>query len=293
MTQKKDRFASPRNFLGIEPSFSDERTSRVVILPVPYDGTEEWHTGSRFGPREIIDASEYLEYYDLEMDRETYRCGIFTAPFIQPDAAGPEQTIARILESARPYVKKSKFVLALGGEHTVSLGTVKAFQEKYDDLRVIHLDAHADFRDSYNGSKFGQATVMRRISEICPVFEIGVRSISTEEKQYIDSNNIPVLYGHRYSSNPGLLDKMLDGIMGHVYLTIDLDVFDPSFIPAVGTPEPGGLSWEAVLDIVRRISSRLSVVGADIVELCPSQGGSSSAYSAAKLAYKIIGYCVK
>jgi agmatinase len=293
MTEKEDLFASPRNFLGIEPTFSDEHTARVVILPVPYDGTEEWHAGSRFGPREIIDASEYLEYYDLELDREIYRCGIFTAPFVQPDIAGPEKTVARVLKSARYWVKQSRFVLCIGGEHTVSLGTVKAFKEKYENLSVIQMDAHADLRDYYNGTRFGQATVMRRISEIVPVYEIGVRSLSTEEKNFIDENKIPVLYNHDFQSNPALLDKMLKKIRGPVYLSIDMDVFDPSLVPAVGTPEPGGLSWQQVLDIARIIADRFDVVGADIMELCPAQGGSASAYTAAKLAYKIIGYCTK
>jgi agmatinase len=293
MTQKKELFASPRNFLGIEPSFSNELNSRVVILPIPYDGTEEWHSGSRFGPREIIDASEYLEYYDLELDRETYRCGIFTAPFLQPDAGGPKKTVDSIFKTSRPWVKKSKFVLSIGGEHTVSLGTVQAYREQYDDLNVIQLDAHADLRDYYNGSKYGQATVMRRISEIAPVFEIGVRSISSEEKRFIDKNNIPVLYNDHYLAKPALLDQILDRITGHVYLTVDMDVFDPSLVPAVGTPEPGGLGWQAILDIIKSIAAKLPVVGADIVELSPAQGSSASAYTAAKLAYKIIGYCVK
>jgi agmatinase len=293
MTRKEDLFASPRNFLGIEQAYSNEKTARTVILPVPYDGTEEWHTGSRFGPREIIDASEYLEYLDLELDRETYRTGIFTAPFVQPDTRGPEKTIDRVYKACLPWVNKSKFVLMLGGEHTISLGAVRAFKEKYENLCVIQLDAHADLRDEYNGSKFGQATVLRRISEIAPVMEIGIRSISTEEKKFILTSKIPVLYCHQLLSKHDMLVPALEKITGPVYLTVDLDVFDPSVMPSVGMPEPGGLSWQAVIDIIKAISGKLNVIGADIVELCPAQGSSFSTYSAAKLAYKIIGYCVK
>jgi len=293
MTDKDYLFSPPRNFACLDTIYSDEEKAKTVILPVPYDATMEWHTGSRFGPSAIIEASELLEFYDIELDCEPYKKGIYTTPFLLPDISSPEKTLDKVYRAAKPWTKKHKFLITLGGEHTVTLGPVKAFKEEYKDICVIQLDAHADLRDEYNGSRYGQATVMRRIYEICPIFQIGIRSISIEEKRFIHENNIPVIFSHELINNPNSVTGMIERTSENVYLTIDLDVLDPSIMPAVGTPEPGGIQWHQILEIIKLISSRRNVVGADIVELCPPQGNSSCSYTAAKLAYKLIGYCIR
>jgi agmatinase len=283
-------FSSPRNFAGIPSPLSDLENSRVVILPVPYDGTAEWHPGSRHGPQAIIDASEYLEFYDLELDREIQKVGIHTLPSVLPDNSSPENMIELVYEISHQFINKSKFILALGGEHTISLGIVKAYLEKYPDLCVLQLDAHADLREEYNNTRFSQASVMRRISEICPIVEVGVRSLSLEEKIFIDSNKIPVFYQNDNLLDPVNIEKILNSLSDNIYLTIDLDVLDPSIMSAVGTPEPGGIYWQDIIKFLKAVSEKKHVVGADIVELCPGEGTASCVFLTAKLAYKIIGY---
>jgi agmatinase len=289
----EDFFVSPRNFAGLTPPYSDIDYAKVIVLPVPYDGTSEWHTGSRYGPQAIIDASEYLEFYDLDLDKEIYKIGIHTLPFIQPDSSGPEKTVERIYQVARQYVAESKFILSLGGEHTISLGPVKAYKEKYPDLSVLQLDAHADLRDEYNGAAICQATVMKRIREFCPTIQAGIRSLSLEEKTLIDNEKIPIIYSSNLVGNAGVRQAIAGSLSENVYLTLDVDVLDPSIMSAVGTPEPGGLLWEDLLAVIEHIASKKHVVGADLVELCPREGPASCTFLTAKLAYKIIGYFAK
>jgi agmatinase len=286
-------FASPRNFAGLLSPFSDIDYAKTLILPVPYDGTSEWHTGSRNGPQAIIDASEYLEFYDLDLDKEIQNGGIHTLPFIQPDFSSPEKTVDRVYQVCRQFVAKSKFILSLGGEHTISLGPVKAYLEKYPDLSVMQLDAHADLRDEYNGAKVCQATVIKRIRELCPTVQAGIRSLSLEEKLFIDSEKIPITYGSNFMRNTGELSSIVGSLSDNVYLTLDMDILDPSIMSAVGTPEPGGLLWEDLLATLEFIASKKNIVGADLVELCPQEGPASCTFLTAKLAYKIIGYFVK
>jgi len=285
-------FLPQRVFAGLEPPYSDLQQAKAVILPVPYDSTSEWRSGSRHGPQAIIDASEYLELYDLELDREIYKVGISTLPRVEPSLGSPQDMIDRVYQVVGDLVRKEKFVVLLGGEHSLALGAVRAFQEAFPTLSVLQLDAHADLRDEYLGTKYGQACVMRRIFDVCPICQVGVRSLSWEEKQFSTEKNLRALYMSELASNTASIDRIMKSLSQDVYITIDVDVLDPSVMPAVGTPEPDGMSWRQILDIVESVALHKHVVGFDLMEFCPAEGSSSCAFLLAKLAYKLIGYAV-
>jgi len=280
-------------FAGLEPPYSNLQEAKTVILPVPYDSTSEWRSGSRRGPQAIIDASQYLELYDLELDREIYKIGISTLPRIEPLLSSPQDMIDRVCEVIKGLIQREKFVVLLGGEHSLSLGAVRAFKEALPRLSVLQLDAHADLRDEYLGTKYGQACVMRRIFELCPISQVGVRSLSWEEKQFLSQNKLTPFYMSNLSSGTASIDKIVDSLSQDVYVTIDVDVLDPSIMPAVGTPEPGGMSWRQILNIVESVTLHKHVVGFDLMEFCPAEGPGSCAYLLAKLAYKLIGWAVR
>jgi len=290
-------FLPHRVFAGLEPPYSNLKQARTVILPVPYDSTSEWRGGSRHGPQAIIDASQYLELYDLELDREVYKVGISTLPEVEPLLSNPQDMIDRVYQVTKGLIQKEKFVVLLGGEHSLSLGAVRAFKEAFPRLSVLQLDAHADLRDEYLGTKYSQACVMRRIFELCPISQVGVRSLSREEKQFLTQNkNCSSLhffpfYMSELASNTASIDQIVDSLSEDVYITIDVDVLDPSIMPAVGTPEPDGMSWRQVLDIIEPVVLHKHVVGFDLMEFCPAEGPGSCAFLLAKLAYKLIG-CV-
>ncbi|HEY4712284.1 MAG TPA: agmatinase [Dehalococcoidia bacterium] len=291
-------FLPHRVFSGLEPPYSNLQQARTVILPVPYDSTSEWQGGSRHGPQAIIDASQYLELYDLELDREIYKVGICTLPEVEPLLSSPQDMINRVYQVIKGLIQKEKFIVLLGGEHSLSLGAVRAFKEAFPGLSVLQLDAHADLRDEYLGTKYSQACVMRRIVEFCPVSQVGVRSLSLEEKQFLTQNkNCPSphlfpFYMSDLVSNRASIDQIVDSLSEDVYITIDVDVLDPSIMPAVGTPEPDGMSWRQVLDIVESVALHRHVVGFDLMEFCPGEGPGSCAFLLAKLAYRLIGCTV-
>ncbi len=277
-------------FAGLEPPYSDLQQARTVILPVPYDSTSEWRSGSRRGPQAIIDASQYLELYDLELDREIYKVGISTLPQVEPLLSSPQDMIDRVCKVVKSLIQKEKLVVLLGGEHSLSLGAVRAFKDVFPELSVLQLDAHADLRDEYLGTKYGQACIMRRIFELCPISQVGVRSLSWKEKQFLTQRKLRPFYMSDLTSGTASLDQIVDSLSEDVYVTIDVDVLDPSIMPAVGTPEPHGMSWRQILDIMESVTLRKHVVGFDLMEFCPGEGPGSCAYLLAKLAYKLVGY---
>jgi len=285
-------FLPQRVFAGLAPPYSNLQQAKTVILPVPYDSTSEWRGGSRHGPQAIIDASQYLELYDLELDREIYKVGICTLPEVEPLLSSPQDMIDRVYQVIKGLIQEEKFVVLLGGEHSLSLGAVRAFKEAFPGLSVLQLDAHADLRDAYLGTKYSQACVMRRIFELCPISQVGVRSLSREEKQFLTQNKLTPFYMSDLASNIASIDQIVDSLSEDVYVTIDVDVLDPSIMPAVGTPEPDGMSWRQVLDIIEAVALHKHVVGFDLMEFCPGEGPSSCAFLLAKLAYKLIGCAV-
>jgi agmatinase len=287
----------PWSFAAVGSQETNLEDCHVVVLPVPYDATTSYRGGTREGPRAIIEASRYLEDYDIELKREIYQVGIYTLPELEPHVGSPEDMVERVQTMVGPLARDGKLLAVLGGEHSISVGVVKALQEVHPRLSVLYLDAHGDLRDEYMGSGFSHACTARRIWETCPLVEVGIRSISQEEMEFIQQVGQEGLKVH-FHGEGGLtaswdVDEVLKELSEQVYVSIDLDVFDPSLMAAVGTPEPGGPGWEAVLSLLRTVCKERAIVGFDIVELCPGAGPPSCAFVAAKLAYKVIGYATE
>lgn len=282
-------FQPPRSFAGIPPQVIPFDEARVVVLPVPYDSTTEYKSGTREGPRAIIDASYYLEQYDAELDLDINEVGVYTLPDVQPAMSGPEHMIERVYQITDDLLEKGKLPAMLGGEHSITLGTVRACKEKYPDLSVLHLDAHTDLRDRYQGTKYSHACVMRRVWELCPVVHVGIRSLSREEHDFLVQREIEPFYADTVDKTD-LPARVLSRLSGQVYISIDLDVLDPSIMSAVGTPEPGGMNWQQVLGLLKTVAGSRQIVGFDLVELCPREGPNACATLAAKLAFKLMAY---
>jgi len=274
-------------FADLPEEYSAAEYAKVVLIPVPYDRTSTWMKGADKGPSAIIEASTHMELYDIETDSEVYKKGIFTAePENYPEL--PEDMVDKVAEQVQKYLENGKFVVVVGGEHSVSLGPVKAHIKNYTDITVLQLDAHSDLRDEYNGSKYNHACVMARIVELCPVVQVGIRSMDTSEKKTLDKNH--VIFASEISTNKNWIEKVLPKLSKNVYLTVDLDVFDPSIMASTGTPEPGGLFWYDVLRLLRAVFEEKNVVGFDVVELCPEQSNKAPDFLAAKLIYKLLSY---
>ena len=283
----------PRNggtFLDAGPGDPGWDTARVVLIPVPYDSTTSYRTGARGGPRAIIEASRQLEDYDLELDRDISEVGIRTAPEVEVDASGPRAMVERVRLAVEAAAAGGQIVGLLGGEHSITVGAVQALTSRWPDLTVLYLDAHADMRDEYMGTGWGHASVARRVSEICGVVEVGVRSLSASEREFITETEVPVIYWPPPRGMDWVAAEVLSALSPHVYISVDLDVLDPSVMAAVGTPEPGGMSWLELTELLRAVGQARDVVGFDLTELSPREGPEAAAYTAAKLGYKLIGY---
>ncbi len=265
--------------------FTKYNSSNIVIVPVPYDGTSTYVKGSDKGPQAIIDASDSIENFDIETNSEVYLFGIHTdIPVLENSSA--ESMVNAVYDRVKSHLNHDKFVGLLGGEHSISCGSIKAHAEKYSNLSVLQIDAHADLRNEYHDSKFNHACVMRRAQEWCDVVQVGIRSVCSEEKEFIDPDKI--FYAHQLWQNNLWIDDVVNKLSENVYLTIDLDGLDPSIMPSTGTPEPGGLTWWQLLSIIDVLSKRKNIVGFDVVELCPNPSEKSSDVLAAKLVYKIL-----
>jgi agmatinase len=282
-------FSGHRNFLGLGDSFSSEESSYFHVIPVPYDATSTYGVGSRNGPRAIIDASANLETYDLELDMEPARAGVFTHPELQISVGDPLRMIERIEEEVAGVLDRGRFPIVLGGEHTVSLGPIRALAGDAE-FTVVSLDAHADLRDTYQGSPYSHACFLRRALESANCWAIGVRSISREEIDFAREADLPIFYAH---SLAGGAEVDLSSLPERIYLSIDIDVLDPSVMPSTGTPEPGGLSWYDVNAILRSVVTGRQVVGFDLVELCPQPGNHGPDFTAAKLVYRMMGLVLR
>jgi agmatinase len=277
-----------RNFGDLPGEYSNLRDARIVIIPVPYDRTSTWIKGADKGPAAIIEASANMELYDIETGSEVYRRGIFTADALKVEDLPPEDMIEMVSEEVRHYIERGKFTVVVGGEHSVSIGSIKAHVKSSADVTVLQLDAHTDLRDEYNGSKYNHACVMARVREACPIVQVGVRSMDSSEKEFIDRGR--VFFAEDIYSRTGWTDEAVGKLSGKVYVTIDLDVFDPSIMPSTGTPEPGGLLWYEVLRLLKAVSDKKDIVGFDVVELCPNEKNKAPDFLAAKLIYKMLSY---
>ena len=261
--------------------------SRVVLLPVCYDKTSTYGKGADKGPKALLDASYNLEFYDIETDSEVYKCGIHTAEPIITDLP-PEKMCEIVYAKSQEYIDAGKFVVTIGGEHSVSVGTAKAHCEKYPNTTVLQLDAHSDLRDSYEGSPYNHACVMARVKEFAPIVQVGIRSMDTCEKPNMDRSR--VFFAKDIWDNTSWMGEAASLLTENVYITIDLDAFDSSLMPSAGTPEPGGMFWWPVLNFLKMVSERANIVGFDIVELCPNKDNKAPDFLAAKLLYKLLSY---
>jgi agmatinase len=279
------------NFGGIYPECSLEE-SLFVVVPVPYDLTSTYQPGSRRGPAAIIEASTNMELYDEELMKETYLAGIHTTLPLPVDSRGPEHMINGIREEISGIAALNKIPVMLGGEHSISFGAIQALREKYSKLSVLHLDAHADLRESYQGSPYSHASVARRISEICPLVQVGIRSMSKEEADYLSRGNVKSYCADFVLEKKNWIETICKDLSGDVFISIDLDVFDPSIMPATGTPEPGGLSWRDVLRLLKQITRSCKIRGFDVVELAPIPGIVAPDFMTAKLIYRLMGYII-
>lgn len=280
----------PYNFCCLPPQFSAYHSSKMLIFPVPYDGTTSYHSGTREGPKAIIMASRHLELFDEDFQRELHEVGIHTLDELEPDLSSPEATIRLVQEVTASHLKQNKTVLMLGGEHSLSSGAIKAYYDHFPGVSVLQLDAHADLRDSYQNSPFSHASVMSRVIEFAPSVQMGIRSLSKGEAELIQNKGRPVFWASDILGSEKWKNEICSSLTDNVYITIDLDVFDPSIMPSLGTPEPGGLGWYQVLDILDFVSQKKKIIGADIMELSPIPGLSAPDFLAAKLALKLVGY---
>ncbi len=291
------RFFPPSAFVSPPAEYAAYERARVVVLPVPYDSTTTARAGARDGPAAIIAASEDMEVYDVALGYEPYRWGIHTLPELAPDSGSAEATIARVEEVVAELLADGKFVVTLGGEHTVSVGAVRAHARRVPELSVFAIDAHADLRDSYLDSPYNHACTLRRILEVAPIMQVGLRSAEAEEAALIRERKLNFYSPQAYRKLRGGPREVAERLSDAVYVTIDLDGLDPSQMAAVGTPEPGGLLWDEVVGLLTAVVSKepaLSeakgrIVGFDVTELAPAEGPRACAQLAAKLAYRLIG----
>ncbi|MCM8804471.1 MAG: agmatinase [Candidatus Omnitrophica bacterium] len=282
----------PFNFLSI-PDISFNK-AKIIIFPIGYEGTVTGDSGTKLGPLSIIYSSRNLELYDEEIEFEAYQIGIKTEVEIESDYSSPEKMIKRIEKSMNYYLKNKKFIIGIGGEHTVTIGLFNGYKKYFNDLNYICLDAHSDLREKYNGTKFSHACVNRRVFESgCNIYILGVRSISKEEIDFIKKqDNIRLYYAYQMKSQ-NWQDQIIKNIpSGKYYISVDIDFFDPSLIPETGTPEPGGFLWYETLEFLKNLILRkdIEICGFDLVELSPSKIFTPSSLICAKLIYKMIGY---
>ena len=280
----------PLAFGGTLPEPRSFDDSAIVILPVPVDRTTSYVPGTRNGPREILIASSHMELWDEEVGADVHGVGIFTLPEMELPFGELQPVMDEIRRVAGEVVSRDKFLVALGGEHSITPPLVAAVAARHPGLSVLQIDAHADLRECYMGTPHNHACAIRRTLEHARVTQVGIRSMSTEEAQIAPSLNTTIFYDATMRRDPAWIDRVVDTLSDTVYITIDVDGLDPAIMPATGTPEPGGLSWYETLNLLRATITRRNVVGCDIVELSPLPGLMAPNFLCAKLIYKILTY---
>lgn len=274
-----------KQFGDFEPEYTHPEKSNIVILPIPYDGTSTYMKGADKGPEAIVEASYNLEFYDIETDSEIYKHGIYVAEPVSEDSSPEAMAHAGYL-AAKEWLAKGKYLVTLGGEHSISYGPIKAHAEKYNDLTILQIDAHADMRESYLGSPHNHACIMARAKEFAPVIQVGIRSMSVEEKVNIKPGR--VFWAHQVHRDADWINKLIPLLTKNTYITIDLDGLDPALLPSTGTPEPGGMTWTQIFDLIWAVYKHSNIVGFDIVELAPNAAAPASDFVAARLLYQML-----
>lgn len=275
------------NFAGIPDQYSNLENASIILIPVPYDGTSTWQKGADQGPQALLEAASNMELYDIETDSEVYRHGIHLTNPVTENAS-PESMVEAVHQITKKYLNKSKFVTLIGGEHSISIGSIRAFNEYFNDLTVLHIDAHADLRKEYEGSTCNHACALYEANQTTNLIQVGIRSMDKSETRVM--NRDKVFFAHEMVEDDYWKETIIELLGKKVYITFDLDAFDPSIMPSTGTPEPGGLLWYETLDFLKQVFQERDVVGFDIVELCPNALDKSSDFLAAKLYYKMLSY---
>ena len=276
-----------KTYAGIPENYSKIEQAKIVLIPVPYDGTSTWQKGADKGPDAFLEASENMELYDIETDSEVYKEGIYLADAVTENSS-PEAMVNAVHQIAKKYINKNKFVTLFGGEHSISIGTIRAFNECFNSLSVLHIDAHADLRKEYDGSKYNHACAVYEASQTTNLVQVGIRSMDAAEKNSMNLDK--VFFAHDMAVNDYWMDEVIVQLTENVFITLDLDAIDPSLLPSTGTPEPGGLFYYETLSFLKQVFESKNVVGFDIVELCPNPTEKSSDFLAAKLYYKMLSY---
>ena len=281
--------AKLRTYAGIPAEYATEKKSKIVIVPVPYDGTSTWIKGADKGPEAFLEASENMELYDIETDSEVYLHGVFLDKPLT-GFRSPEHMVDTVHKRVGEWIDKNKFVTVVGGEHSITIGCVRAFKERFKDLTVLQIDAHADLRPSYHGTDCNHACAVYEASKTCNLIQVGIRSMDISEKEHLNPKK--TFFAHTIAATPDekWMKKVLDLCTENVFITIDLDGFDPSVLPSTGTPEPGGLTFYQGLNLIKLLMQHRNVVGFDIMELCPNENEQSSDFFMAKLFYKMLSY---
>ena len=282
--------SAPMAFGGAMPTMKSFDDSRVVILPVPVDRTTSYVSGTRNGPREILEASSHMELWDEEVGADVHGVGIFTLPAMELPFGEMSELVGEIERVAAEILARDKFLVTLGGEHSITPPLVSAAASAFKGLSVLQIDAHADLRDCYMGTPHNHACAMRRSLEYAAVTQVGIRSMSTEEAEAVSGLNTKIFYDATMRKDPNWIERVVETLSGPVYITIDVDGMDPAIMPATGTPEPGGLSWYEILALLRATISNKTVVACDVVELSPLPGMMAPNFLCAKLIYKILTY---
>lgn len=281
------------NFLAIEKEYSGYENSKIVIQSAPFEKTVSYGKGTGLGPKAILEASHYVEFYDEEFDRELcFEKGIAALKPMNLNKLSPEKALEKIYDSTKALLDDDKLVVTLGGEHTISSAPAKAYFEKFKDLSILQIDAHSDFREEYEGTKYSHACVMKRIAEFTlRIVQVGIRAQCIDESKFIKENNIKTFYSRgiregEYGND--WISSVLRNLSKNVYITFDVDGFDPSFLPSTGTPEPGGLFWDETISLIKKVGKKKNIVGFDVVELAPQTNDPSSSFTTAKLVYKML-----
>jgi len=279
-----------RTFAGVEDSYSNYETAAVLLQSIPYDGTSTWGKGADAGFGPFLDALENMELYDIETDSEAYRQGVHILPAIEENRS-PEAMFKAVYEKSRELLSTGKYLTCFGGEHSVSIGVIKAHYEKFKNLTVLQLDAHADLRESYGGTPYNHACALHDASRNTNLIQVGIRSADSSEMQYL--NRQQCYFAEDIYGDESWMDRSIGQMTDEVYLTIDLDAFDPSIMPATGTPEPGGLLWNPTIRYLRKVFEAKTVVGFDITEFAPIKEQHAPQFLVAKLYYKLLSYKFK
>lgn len=281
---------SKNTYAGIPDKYARLDDARVVLIPVPYDGTSTWQKGADKGPEAFLHASENMELFDIETRSEPYKKGVYLAPAVS-EKSSPEKMVEAVHKITKNYINQDKFVTLFGGEHSISIGSIRAFNESFSELTVLQIDAHADLRPSYEDSSCNHACAVYEASKNTKLIQVGIRSMDISELEHMTEDQ--VYFAHDMVSDDDWMDDSINQMTENVFITIDLDAFDPSVLPSTGTPEPGGMLWYEMTDYLKQVFKKKNVVGFDIVELCPNPAEPSSDFLAAKLYYKMLAYKFK